>query len=223
MPRFFLLIAALVSTVSTTPALAQLASPQVGWQADLVTHFHDVAGIITVVDEDTLRVDEFVFDGQGLDVLFYLGAENSTQAFTNGLAIGPQLVGTVYDGTQGPLTIDLPAGETLEGYNAISVWCVDVYVSFGDATFLPPALEGDYNRDGAVDAADYTVWRDGLGAEYEQTDYATWRDSYGAGSADGAVAVPEPASAVPIAGLTLTLLALVRPKAAPTPGQAACS
>ncbi len=26
-----------------------------------------------------------------------------------------------------------------------------------------PALMGDYNREGSVDAADYTVWRDNLG------------------------------------------------------------
>ncbi|TWT92324.1 Autotransporter-associated beta strand repeat protein [Botrimarina colliarenosi] len=51
---------------------------------------------------------------------------------------------------------------------------------------------GDFNNDGFVNAADYTVWRDGLGGAYTEGDYDTWRANYGASSA--AVAVPEPAS-----------------------------
>ncbi|CAN0351322.1 unnamed protein product, partial [Ectocarpus sp. 4 AP-2014] len=41
-------------------------------------------------------------------------------------------------------------------------------------------LPGDFNLDGVVDAADYTVWRDGLGATYEPADYDIWSDNYGA-------------------------------------------
>lgn len=50
------------------------------------------------------------------------------------------------------------------------------------------ALPGDFNTDGRVDAADYTVWRDGLDAEYDQQDYDVWRMGYGATSA--AIASP---------------------------------
>jgi len=42
------------------------------------------------------------------------------------------------------------------------------------------APAGDYNGDQKVDAADYTVWRDGLGTTYTQADYNVWRDNYGA-------------------------------------------
>ncbi len=31
---------------------------------------------------------------------------------------------------------------------------------------VPAVLDGDYNLDGTVDAADYTVWRDGLGTTF---------------------------------------------------------
>ncbi len=41
-----------------------------------------------------------------------------------------------------------------------------------------PTLEGDFNGDGAVDAADYTVWRDGLGTKYNQDDYDVWKANY---------------------------------------------
>jgi hypothetical protein len=69
------------------------------------------------------------------------------------------------------------------------------------------ALDGDYNGDGSVDAADYVVWRKGLGTSYTQNDYSVWRTHFGqtAGSVSGAganAAVPEPATVVLlIAGL----------------------
>ena len=41
-------------------------------------------------------------------------------------------------------------------------------------------LSGDFNFDGAVDAADYTVWRDGLGITFTAGDYSTWTGNFGA-------------------------------------------
>jgi hypothetical protein len=62
-----------------------------------------------------------------------------------------------------------------------------------------PLLPGDYNRDGIVDAADYTVWRDGLGTKYTQADYEVWRAHFGQTAGSGTSArtgtpVPEPAT-----------------------------
>jgi hypothetical protein len=105
-------------------------------QASLSTDYHLVSGTVTVVDIDTLRVDSFTYDGQGIDVFFYLGSENTSEAFTSGLQIGPQLLHTSFDGTGGPLTIDLPVGESLENYGAISVWCTLAGISFGSGTFV---------------------------------------------------------------------------------------
>jgi hypothetical protein len=77
-------------------------------------------------------------------------------------------------------------------------------------------IAGDYNGDGFVDAADYTVWRNNLGAPDESAiqnngdglngvdsaDYSLWKTHFGgptgAGSAVGfggvSTAVPEPAT-----------------------------
>jgi hypothetical protein len=80
-------------------------------------------------------------------------------------------------------------------------------------------LAGDYNRDGSVNAVDYTVWRNTLGSAemplaadgdgngvIEREDYAVWKAHYGdvfpdgAGSSSGSAigsfdhAVPEPAT-----------------------------
>ncbi|TWT48995.1 hypothetical protein [Botrimarina hoheduenensis] len=78
-----------------------------------------------------------------------------------------------------------------------------------------PALAGDYNADGVVDAADYTVWRDtqgqaGLGLPADSNfdgvvdliDYFAWRSNYGqvapgpVSEAAASRAVPEPNTAV---------------------------
>lgn len=60
-----------------------------------------------------------------------------------------------------------------------------------------PVLAGDYNQNGIVDAADYTVWRDRLGGEFAQADYGVWKQNFGATGATGSAsadAVPEPAT-----------------------------
>src|SRR5690349_17624488 len=62
---------------------------------------------------------------------------------------------------------------------------------------LVPIVPGDFNADGAVDAADYLVWRKGGGTS---SNYEQWRERFGApasGAAAGAgtsAAVPEPAT-----------------------------
>jgi hypothetical protein len=79
-----------------------------------------------------------------------------------------------------------------------------------------PALPGDYNQNGVVDAADYVVWRSTLGErglslaadgngnnEIDTGDYDVWRAHFGqtAGSAgadaSAGVAAEPPSTAVP--------------------------
>lgn len=75
---------------------------------------------------------------------------------------------------------------------------VDAAPSMGVVSYeLPSAsIPGDYNNDGSVDAADYTVWRDGNSPDSSQAGYQLWRDNYGASSAPAgaATSAPEPAA-----------------------------
>jgi probable HAF family extracellular repeat protein len=76
------------------------------------------------------------------------------------------------------------------------------------AFLLTPTLLGDFNGDGTVDAADYVVWRKGLGTTYTQSDYTVWRAHFGQTAGNGAstienAAIPEPAT------LALLILAAV--------------
>jgi T5SS/PEP-CTERM-associated repeat protein len=66
---------------------------------------------------------------------------------------------------------------------------------------LKTYILGDFDRNGIVDAADYVVWRKGLGTTYAQSDYDVWRAHFGqtVGSGSGIsrnAEVPEPTSMV---------------------------
>jgi hypothetical protein len=89
--------------------------------------------------------------------------------------------------------------------------------------FTSPGVQGDYNNDGKVDAADYNVWRDHLGTNFQlknegitpgqvtSQDYAVWKSHFGetigvSGGGAGALAsVPEPA----MSSLLMLAVALV--------------
>jgi autotransporter-associated beta strand protein len=89
---------------------------------------------------------------------------------------------------------------------------------------VPQLLIGDYNNDGTVNAADYTVWRNSLGTaavlnnrdplnmgNVSEADYTSWKNNFGAtlpgaGSLSVEGSVPEP-SALVLAVLVLLPLA----------------
>jgi hypothetical protein len=81
------------------------------------------------------------------------------------------------------------------------------------APFRFTNLNGDFNLDGTVDAADYVTWRNGLGTLYSPSHYDIWRANFGSslGPGSGAAlpsaaplsaAVPEP-SAIALAAVAL--------------------
>ena len=111
-----------------------------GWFAELNILFHGVSGQVVIIDEDSLRVDNFIYDGGGLSggVYFHLGESDTQTDFESRLLVGLVLVGSSYDGTGEPLFFDLPGENTLDPYKAISVWCVDAKANFGSGAFVVP-------------------------------------------------------------------------------------
>jgi len=86
---------------------------------------------------------------------------------------------------------------------------VSQFIDWIDDTIGPDVLYGDYNEDGVLDAADYTVWRDAIGTSggmlpndptpetVDGSDFQYWKDHFGetlggAGLGGGSFAVPEP-------------------------------
>ncbi len=129
--------------------------PREGWIANFQTFQHGVRGRVVIVDENTVRLEEFDYDGGGLagGVFLGLGTANTHPAFDNGLLFGPDLRRpTPY--VDETFEVDLPPGQTLDGWNAICVWCVDISVRFGSGAFHAPPCRPDINGDGMVDSSD---------------------------------------------------------------------
>lgn len=139
-----------ISTLAIEPAPAHLLAndfssallpyARAGWQAQLSTRAHNVSGLVTIVDADTFRVDNFFYDGGGINVHFILAASDNNSVFrTTRLVTEPNLLGTAHNGDS--ITIDLPVGTTFEGYGAISLWCIPAAANFGSGTFASPVPE----------------------------------------------------------------------------------
>lgn len=143
-----------LAILALTVAPGSAEYKRAGWQANLATYYHSVDGVVTIVDERTLVVEHFDYVVPAPAVYFYLGTELSQSAFIAGRPIGPQILRDYHDEV---LLLELPEGETLDGYTAISVWCEDVYVDFGSGMFAAPGdlfEPGDMNCDGTVDTFD---------------------------------------------------------------------
>jgi len=106
--------------------------PYVGRTRQLSMLEHDVSGTVTILDDCTIEVSNFFYDGRGPSVYFY-GGQNLNYIGADAFSIGPLLTGTVREGDT--ITLAIPEGKTLDDFDSISVWCFDFNANFGDAFF----------------------------------------------------------------------------------------
>jgi hypothetical protein len=108
-----------------------------------------------------------------------------------------------------------------------AVQTINGIIRVGDVTIGGPQ-QGDFNGDGIVNLADYTVWRDNLGANNEgvinnagngdnlvdAADYGLWKSNFGVGGGSlagltaGSAAVPEPGTFA-LAGVAVLIAASI--------------
>ncbi len=106
--------------------------PLVGTSSTFSDLAHDISGRLTVIDDRTLEVSNFFYDGGGVTVFFYTGTDGDYRDPAAGAGpIGSQLNGRRFSGETIRLTI--PDNLTLDDFNGISVWCVPFSANFGDA------------------------------------------------------------------------------------------
>ena len=106
---------------------------KVGMVANLRTIAHLVSGQARIIDNCTIEITQFNYDGRGLpDVFVYGGIDGN---YAGGFSIGDNLFGK--PATNSRITLKLKAGD-LDKLNGISIWCVAAGVNFGDGLFNAP-------------------------------------------------------------------------------------
>lgn len=111
---------------------------------------HAVGGTAEIVDNCTVEIRNFTYDGRGIVVEIYgtsqviKGPDGNVQGpdFDAGYSMSENLVKSdpnpnddmyPYDGAT--LRFQLPSDKTLDDLEYISVWCVEAGISFGDGEF----------------------------------------------------------------------------------------
>jgi enterochelin esterase family protein len=127
--------------------------------------------------------------------------------------------GTINDGSGGPTMAailqqfgyDYTYDEANEGHSWGN-WRAQLPAMLRELVGPAQPLPGDFNGDGLVNAADYTVWRDNLGTVFTEADYGLWAQHYGGQASDAvreatvlaAAAVPEPTAWAMALGIAAT-------------------
>ncbi len=125
---------ATTAPATTAGSGCSATDPRIGWRAVLVEKYHGVAGTAEIIDDCTIIVTGFSYDGSGLDVRFY-GARD--EDYGAGFALSDNLLRSGgYAGETMVLT--LPAEHTLGALEGLSVWCVEVEIDFGSGVFTAP-------------------------------------------------------------------------------------
>jgi hypothetical protein len=164
---------------------------------DPANSYSVVANVDFSTSSDSFR--EIAFDADGN---LYISTFGSQIQLIAGAALDPANIAD----NSSVLWYDSPTNASFSGID----------IGFGAAA---PATPGDFNGDSVVDAADYTLWRDNLGAADEsaignngdgggidQSDYELWRLNFGNNYASGSLGsgntvVPEPQSLLVCAAL----------------------
>lgn len=107
---------------------------QVGYSGYFSTLAHNVSGKATILDDCTIRITEFSYDGGGPEVYMYAAIAHQ-YASDNAFSISQRLNGTVF--TDDEFILRLPDGKTLDDLTGLSVWCVDFDANFGQLEFTP--------------------------------------------------------------------------------------
>ncbi|WOH36004.1 DM13 domain-containing protein [Thalassotalea fonticola] len=108
--------------------------PMVGYSGAFATFAHDVSGNATIIDNCTIEISNFTYDGGGPEVYIY-AAKNHQYSGNGAFIISKKITGIVFNDET--LILKLPNGKSLDDLTGISVWCVDFAVDFGNLEFMP--------------------------------------------------------------------------------------
>jgi len=92
---------------------------------------HGVSGTVTVINDCSIEITDFNYDGGGPTVFFYAAVD---RVYTSNIfVIGRQLNGQQW--VNDTILLQIPEGKSLDDFNSLSVWCEKFGINFGDAFF----------------------------------------------------------------------------------------
>ena len=196
-----------------------LATEDAGEGADVFIYLADTPGAAVAANwakaGQIAEWDAFLADENDNDYESWFDAEGSTEASTGangGVLEGVIDLGDEFGEIPEELRVAVAHFGTADGGALLQLLGAATPGSGIEAgeylsLQLVVGLTGDYNGDGLVDAADYTLWRDTLGSTtdlaadgdgngvVDLADFQLWRDNFGAVAASSSsAAVPEPAA-----------------------------
>ncbi len=178
-----------------TPEVTRRLVEPNGWQNYNRSYYIDLHAYYTNI------VGDYGITGSTADVVLFAGLWDSEADFDAELA--PVMSFEYTDMGRDFEDVHMFSGIMARGGGANHANFDEIYAT----EYVPdevPELDGDYNSDGIVDQADYTVWADTYGqgvdlradgnddSYIDQADYTIWADNYGNTAAPSAV--PEPAT-----------------------------
>ncbi len=105
---------------------------KVGSSGFFETLAHNVAGKATIIDNCTIKISQFDYDGGGPKVYFYAGIAHAYDS-VNAFNVSQNISGSVFQ--NGELLLRLPNDKSLDNLDGLSVWCTDFNADFGHMNF----------------------------------------------------------------------------------------
>lgn len=170
----------------------------------------DTLNIVEIPDAELTDWHEFWITVEALDTPDN-GSTHEVKVWLDG-SLTPEVFQVIL-GNQNEFGTGAHLGMGLSSGTNVGAYDVDFF-AYKEGLFEPDlgGVDGDYNGDGTVNAADYTVWRDTVGSPSDfradgdgnsvvnQLDYDYWKARFGntsgGGAGQGGGVVPEPASLV---------------------------
>jgi hypothetical protein len=124
----------LAALAGNTISSCEKTHENIGHSGFFETFSHNVSGKATIIDNCTIEISQFSYDGGGPEVYMY-GAIGHQYASGSAFPIGQKMTGNTYENAT--FQIKLPSNKTLDDLTGLSVWCVDFDANFGQMEFTP--------------------------------------------------------------------------------------
>jgi Electron transfer DM13 len=126
----FLLLAIASSLIVAQDTSQNSTATKVGWSGTLSSLDGGLGGTVTVIDENTLNIMNYVLKDAGAPALYWWGSTN--EILSDGFRISNKQVTQKSDGSDFEIMLD--ASKTTADFSVVGLWCERLASNFGQTT-----------------------------------------------------------------------------------------